>query len=135
VVIKVGTGVVSHKSGLVALGRLAYIVEQIGSLARRGYQMVLVSSGAIGLGKLKLRRRRLVTTTLHEQAYGEETDGSFSAQESLNRARAAAGQSELLALYERLFSQHDLSCSQLLLLDSDFSVTRRRDALVWGRGF
>mmetsp|Transcript_5531 Transcript_5531/g.13974 ORF Transcript_5531/g.13974 Transcript_5531/m.13974 type:complete len:736 (+) Transcript_5531:105-2312(+) len=130
VVIKVGTGVVSHQSGLVALGRLAYLVEQIGALARRGYQVILVSSGAIGLGKLKLRRRRLISTTLHEQAYSEDSDGTTSAQETLNRARASAGQSELLALYERLFSQHDLSCSQLLLLDSDFSVTRRRDALV-----
>nr|CAH8852856.1 unnamed protein product [Trichobilharzia regenti]CAH8852858.1 unnamed protein product [Trichobilharzia regenti] len=106
VVIKLGSAVVTKpdKSGL-ALGRLAAIVEQIAELCHQGRQCLLVTSGAIALGRHHL-----------------EIDG----QKSSRGARAAIGMAEMVTLYGHLFEQCDLRTAAMLLTPVDFDDDQRR---------
>ena len=85
VVVKLGTHVVTQPNGDFALGRVSAIVESLANLHRQGYELMLVSSGAVGLGRgvlgLKERPRSL----------------------GLKQACAAAGQGRLMALYAQAF--------------------------------
>ncbi|KAK6234257.1 hypothetical protein QUC31_006663 [Theobroma cacao] len=111
-VIKVGTAVVTRTDGRLALGRLGALCEQIKELNSQGYEVILVSSGAVGLGRQRLRYRRLVNSSFADlQKPQVELDG---------KACAAVGQNSLMALYDTLFSELDVSSAQLLVTDSDF---------------
>ncbi|KHG12117.1 Delta-1-pyrroline-5-carboxylate synthase [Gossypium arboreum] len=112
IVIKVGTAVVTRNDGRLALGRLGALCEQIKELNSQGYEIILVSSGAVGLGRQRLRYRRLVNSSFADlQKPQVELDG---------KACAAVGQNSLMALYDTLFSELDISSAQLLVTDSDF---------------
>ncbi|KAE8718047.1 Delta-1-pyrroline-5-carboxylate synthase [Hibiscus syriacus] len=112
IVIKVGTAVVTRNDGRLALGRLGTLCEQIKELNSQGYEIILVSSGAVGLGRQRLRYRRLVNSSFADlQKPQVELDG---------KACAAVGQNSLMALYDSLFSELDISSAQLLVTDSDF---------------
>ncbi|MBA0725777.1 hypothetical protein Golax_022336 [Gossypium laxum] len=109
---KVGTAVVTRNDGRLALGRLGALCEQIKELNSQGYELILVSSGAVGLGRQRLRYRRLVNSSFADlQKPQVELDG---------KACAAVGQNSLMALYDTLFSELDISSAQLLVTDSDF---------------
>ncbi|XVE99625.1 hypothetical protein REPUB_Repub03eG0216100 [Reevesia pubescens] len=111
-VIKVGTAVVTRNDGRLALGRLGALCEQIKELNSQGYEVILVTSGAVGLGRQRLRYRRLVNSSFADlQKPQVELDG---------KACAAVGQNSLMALYDTLFSELDMSSAQLLVTDSDF---------------
>ncbi|PIA60496.1 hypothetical protein AQUCO_00300176v1 [Aquilegia coerulea] len=112
VIIKVGTAVVTRGDGRLALGRLGALCEQLKELNSRGYEVILVASGAVGVGRQRLRYRRLVNSSFDDlQKPQNELDG---------KACAAVGQSGLMALYDALFSQLDVTSSQLLVTDNDF---------------
>ncbi|KAL5537621.1 hypothetical protein UlMin_044848, partial [Ulmus minor] len=84
----------------------------IKELNLQGYEVILVSSGAVGLGRQRLRYRRLVNSSFADlQKPQVEMDG---------KACAAVGQNCLMALYDTLFSQLDVTSAQLLVTDSDF---------------
>ncbi|MEC8425382.1 MAG: glutamate 5-kinase, partial [Myxococcota bacterium] len=87
VVVKVGTGVVAHPDGGLALGRMAALVEQLALLRSRGMDVLLVSSGAIGLGAARLGFARRPEKVVDRQAC------------------AAAGQGALVAFYDELFQR------------------------------
>ncbi|KAJ4840986.1 Delta-1-pyrroline-5-carboxylate synthase [Turnera subulata] len=111
-VIKVGTAVVTRGDGRLALGRLGALCEQIKELNSQGYEVILVSSGAVGLGRQRLRYRKLVNSSFADlQKPQVDLDG---------KACAAVGQNCLMALYDTLFSQLDVTSAQLLVTDSDF---------------
>ncbi|ESR42424.1 Delta-1-pyrroline-5-carboxylate synthase 1 [Citrus sinensis] len=111
-VVKVGTAVVTRSDGRLALGRLGALLEQLKELNSQGFEIILVSSGAVGVGRQRLRYRKLVNSSLADlQKPQNELDG---------KACAAVGQSSLMALYDTLFSQLDVTSSQLLVTDSDF---------------
>ncbi|KAK6244946.1 hypothetical protein QUC31_011355 [Theobroma cacao] len=118
-IVKVGTAVVTRADGRLALGRLGALCEQLKELNSQGYEIVLVTSGAVGLGRQRLRYRKLVNSSLADlQNLQFELDG---------KACAAVGQSSLMALYDTLFSQLDVTSSQHLVTDSDFrSVSFRK---------
>jgi glutamate 5-kinase len=103
IVIKVGTNVVMSDEGPVAVGRLYGLVESVAALRRAGRDVLLVSSGAVGLGAERLgldgRTSRLVT----------------------KQACAAVGQSRLMALYEHGFERLRHTVAQVLLTEEDFS--------------
>jgi glutamate 5-kinase len=107
VVIKVGTAVVARPDGRLALGRLGGIVEQIAALAGSGKQVLLVTSGAVGLGAERLGLERRPVTVVDRQAC------------------AAAGQSALMAFYDQSFGRMGARCAQVLLTEDDFKVRRR----------
>ena len=102
VIIKCGTSVVSHKNGIIALGRVAYIVEQVVTLLLEGKQILVVSSGAVSVGKQKLRTAQLQTQIPYR---GKRSRDPFDLPQSPatdSRACAAAGQSGLFfLLYSR----------------------------------
>lgn len=111
-VVKVGTAVVTRSDGRLALGRLGALFEQLKELNSEGFEIILVSSGAVGVGRQRLKYRKLVNSSLADlQKPQNELDG---------KACAAVGQSSLMALYDTLFSQLDVTSSQLLVTDSDF---------------
>ena len=105
VVIKVGTRVVTREDGRVALGRIGMLIEQIAELRKRGVQVLLVSSGAIGLGADRL---------------GMEPKNIADQQ-----ACAAAGQGALVAFYDALTRRLGMRTAQVLLTESDFHDRRR----------
>ncbi|KAH6805657.1 delta1-pyrroline-5-carboxylate synthase 1 [Perilla frutescens var. frutescens] len=112
IVIKVGTAVVTRADGRLALGRLGSLCEQIHELNTQGYDVILVTSGAVGVGRQRLRYRRLVNSSFADlQKPQVELDG---------KACAAVGQNGLMALYDTLFSQLDVTSAQLLVTDNDF---------------
>ena len=102
IVVKLGTQVVTHDGIEIALGRLMSIVESLARL-RREREVVLVSSGAVGLGMrvlgLKDRPRSL----------------------GLRQACAAVGQGHLMELYTRAFGQLGVTAAQVLLTQEDLA--------------
>ncbi|KAL2555701.1 Delta-1-pyrroline-5-carboxylate synthase B [Forsythia ovata] len=110
--VKRGTAVVSRADGRLALGRLGALCEQIQELNSQGYEVILVTSGAVGVGRQRLRYRRLINSSFADlQKPQLELDG---------KACAAVGQNGLMAVYDILFSQLDVTSAQLLVTDNDF---------------
>lgn len=96
IVVKVGTSTLTHKTGKTNIARIAKLVSVLSDLKNAGYEIILVSSGAIAIGTSRLR--------LSEKP--KEVKGL--------QAAAAVGQSELMFLYDKLFSEYDVVVSQLL---------------------
>ncbi|PSS09857.1 Gamma-glutamyl phosphate reductase [Actinidia chinensis var. chinensis] len=112
VVIKVGTAVVTRDDGRLAVGRVGAIFEQLEGLNSQGFEIILVTSGAVGAGRQRLKYRRLINSSFADlQKPQVELDG---------KACAAVGQNGLMALYDNLFSQLDITSSQILVTDNDF---------------
>lgn len=107
IVVKVGTNVVMRDTGEVAIARLYTLVESIAALRRAGRDVVLVSSGAIGLGTKRLALLERPKTLAFKQAC------------------AAVGQGRLMALYAEAFDRLDVVSAQILLTEDDFSIPER----------
>lgn len=110
IVVKVGTNVVMRDDGTpstLALGRLYGLVESVGALRRQGKEVLLVSSGAVGLGaqRLALKEKPKVL--------------------ALKQACAAVGQSRLMSVYEHGFEKLGLTTAQVLLTEEDFTSRTR----------
>lgn len=107
VLIKLGTSTVTGFDGQLALERMEPIVRAIATL-QTSRQIVLVSSGAVGLGRgwLGLHPSRLKDM-------------------ATKQACAAVGQSLLMEAYKRLFSAFDVKIAQVLLTEEDFSNWQR----------
>lgn len=108
IVVKLGTSTVTGTEGEFCHGRVEPIVRSIAALRKSGCQIVLVSSGAVGLGRgwLGLHRSRL--------------DDLVTKQ-----ACAAVGQSLLMDAYKELFSSQKVKVAQVLLTEEDFTNWRR----------
>jgi len=115
VVIKAGTPVVTHVDGNVALGRIGALVEQIAHLRQQGREVVLVSSGAISTGMLRMRKSMTLNSTVQDTMYSSKSHTVPAAPS------AAVGQALLMNLYETLFSKYNLSCAQVLITEDDVS--------------
>jgi glutamate 5-kinase len=111
-VVKVGTNTVTDSEGDLCAERVEPIVRAIASLMKAGRQVVLVSSGAVGLGRgwLGLHRSRL--------------DDLVTKQ-----ACAAVGQSLLMDAYKKLFASWDVKVAQVLLTEEDFTNWGRYSSL------
>ena len=105
IVVKVGTNLLSTKEGIDE-GCIDSIAQQIATLMEKGYQVLLVSSGAIGMGAKELRLKGSVKQT------------------ALRQACASIGNPLLMSSYRRAFKSNDLICSQILLTRLD--VNNRR---------
>lgn len=108
IVIKLGTSTVTDEEGGVCAARVEPIARGIGQLIEDGRQVMLVSSGAVGLGRSLLG---LHPSRLKDMA--------------VKQACAAAGQSLLMESYKRLFDGLGRKIAQVLLTEEDFSN--------WGR--
>ncbi len=107
-VIKVGTSTVTGMQGELCVERVRPIAESIAKLMEEGRQIVLVSSGAVGLGRGWLG---LHPSRLHDMV--------------TMQACAAVGQSLLMDAYRYLFSACDVKIAQVLLTEDDFTNWRR----------
>jgi glutamate 5-kinase len=102
IVVKLGTNVIMRADGKVALGLLCGLVEQIAALRAQGVEVLVVSSGAVGLGVERLGLATRPTAVEEVQAC------------------AAVGQSRLMALYDDAFDQLGCRIAQVLLTEDDF---------------
>jgi glutamate 5-kinase len=102
IVVKLGTNVIMRPDGKVALGLLCGLVEQIAALRAQGVEVLVVSSGAVGLGAERLGLRARPTAVEDVQAC------------------AAVGQSRLMALYDDAFDRLGCRIAQVLLTEDDF---------------
>lgn len=104
VVVKLGTTTVTGPQGELCLERIEPLVRSVATLQSSGRQVVMVSSGAVGLGRgwLALHPSRLKDMTTKQ-------------------ACAAVGQSLLMEGYKRLFDTHRIKIAQVLLTEEDFS--------------
>lgn len=108
IVIKVGTSSLTHETGKMNLLRIERMARVLCDLRNRGKDVVLVSSGAVaaGMGKLGLSERPRAIP--HRQAM------------------AAVGQSELMSLYSRMFSEYGSNVAQILLTRDVIEMPLRR---------
>lgn len=97
IVIKVGTSTLAHSTGLLNIKRVEQMCKVISDLKNAGNEIVLVSSGAIGmgLGKIGLTKKPSDIPT--------------------KQAAAAIGQCELMYTYDKMFSEHNHTVAQILL--------------------
>jgi len=102
IVVKLGTNVIMRQDGRVALGLLCGLVEQIAALRMQGVEVLVVSSGAVGLGMERLGLIERPTAVAHIQAC------------------AAIGQSRLMGLYDDAFDRLSCPIAQVLLTEDDF---------------
>lgn len=102
IVVKLGTNVIMRPDGRVALGLLCGLVEQVAALRADGLEVLLVSSGAVGLGMERLGLHKRPTNVAQVQAC------------------AAIGQSRLMALYDSAFDRLSCPIAQVLLTEDDF---------------
>ena len=109
IVIKVGTSTLTHKTGLLNIRRVEQLVKTLADLHNAGHEVVLVSSGAIGLGMGKLGLGRKPGDTPGKQAC------------------AAVGQCELMYLYDNLFSNYSITVAQMLLTKYILLEDRRQN--------
>ena len=109
IVIKVGTSTLAHATGRLNIRRVEQLCKVISDLKNAGHEIVLVSSGAIGMGvgKLSLRERPQDMPTKQEAA--------------------AVGQCELMYTYDKLFSEYHHTVAQILLTGSDIRDAQRRE--------
>ena len=108
IVVKVGTSTLAHATGRLNIRRVAELVTVLSDLKNAGHQLILVSSGAIGMGvgKLNLPGRPADMPT--------------------KQAAAAVGQCELMYTYDKLFSEYHHTVAQLLLTREDVDFPGRR---------
>lgn len=106
VVIKIGSSLLSGPGGI-DRAHITALVGEIAALRQRGYQVVLVSSGAIAAGMTRLGLRERPTTVPARQA------------------AAAVGQIRLMALYDECFGRHEQPVAQILLTHDDLANRRR----------
>ncbi|MGA7625703.1 MAG: glutamate 5-kinase [Candidatus Acidiferrales bacterium] len=112
IVVKLGTSTVTGENGELCYDRVEPIVHLIAELMHAGRQVILVSSGAVGLGRASLG--------LHPSRLEDLV---------VKQACAAVGQSLLMDAYRKLFSVWQLNVAQVLLTEDDFTVWRRHSNL------
>lgn len=106
IVVKIGTNVLSRPDGLLDITAISHIVDQVAEVKKRGVEVILVSSGAVGAGRS--------LTVLPEDA------GRIVQRQVL----AAVGQIKLMSTYADLFGRYGLLCAQVLATREDFRDRR-----------
>ncbi len=109
IVIKLGTSTLAHKTGKLNIRRMNNLVRVLADLQNAGHELILVSSGAVGLGVGKLNLRERPKTTPGKQA------------------AAAVGQCELMHIYDEMFSKYSVTVAQILLTKTIISSPERVD--------
>ncbi len=109
VVVKVGTSTLAHATGRLNIRRVETLCKVLADLKNENHEVILVSSGAIGMGvgKLGLRERPSDMPT--------------------KQAAAAVGQCELMYTYDKLFNEYNHTVAQILLTKSDIENPSRKE--------
>lgn len=106
IVLKLGTSTLTHKTGKLNIRRMTNLVRILSDLHNSGRELLLVSSGAVGMGvgKLNLSERPKDTPT--------------------KQAAAAVGQCELMHIYDDMFANYGVTVAQILLTKTTLSNNR-----------
>ena len=107
IVIKIGTSTLAHSTGLLNIRLVEELCKTISDIKNAGHEVIVVSSGAIGMGVGKL--------------------GLLSRPKDIptKQAAAAVGQCELMYTYDKLFGEHNHTVAQLLITGEDVESDTR----------
>lgn len=106
IVFKFGTNVLRNDYGEISLSRIYSFIEELACLKKAGKEIIIVTSGAVGLGAKKLN-----------------VDSSESV--ALKQACAAVGQCGLMSIYEDGFGKYGVTTAQILLTEEDFTQRKK----------
>ena len=109
ITVKVGTSTLTHKTGRLNIRRVEELCKVLSDVKNAGHEIVLVSSGAIGMGVGKLN--------MAERPKDMPT----------KQAAAAIGQCELMYVYDKLFQEHNHTVAQILITGEDLADQTRHD--------
>jgi len=107
VIVKLGTGVLTSGVGKLNTARIAEVCAQIAALKANGTEVIVVSSGAVGLGMGRLGLKKRPSET------------------ALKQACAAVGQSLLMQTWQAGFEPHGITVAQVLLTHEDLMARAR----------
>ncbi len=102
IIFKFGTNVLRNDDKEISLSRIYTFIEEISKLHRQGKEIIIVTSGAVGLGSKTL-------------------NVNSSESLSVKQACAAVGQCQLMSIYEDGFHKYSINTAQILLTEDDFS--------------
>lgn len=108
IVVKVGTSTLTHATGNLNIRRVECLCRVLSDIKNAGHEIILVTSGAVGMGLGKLSIKQRPSDIPSKQAV------------------AAVGQCELMYTYDREFSQHNHVVAQILLSAYDVENEERR---------
>ena len=109
IIVKVGTSTITHKTGRINLRRTEKFVRVLSDIHNSGREIILVSSGAIGLGMSKLGLPERPKDTVTKQAC------------------AAIGQCEMMYMYDKLFGEYNINVAQILLTKYTLDSPRKNN--------
>lgn len=107
IVFKIGTNVLTSNRGNLSLSTIYSFIEDIAELHEQGKEIIIVTSGSIGIGKKKLKMISSLDNI------------------PLKQACAAVGQGQLMYIYEEGFEKFDILTAQVLLTEDDFSQRQK----------
>ncbi|MBQ4163098.1 MAG: glutamate 5-kinase [Parabacteroides sp.] len=100
--IKIGSNVLTRKDGTLDITRMSAIVDQIAELHRKGFDIILISSGAVASGRSEIKVGKKLDALSARQLY------------------SAVGQAKLINRYYELFREHGMTCGQILTTKESF---------------
>jgi len=111
IVVKVGTSTITNENGELDLRTIDKLAQVLSAIHNLGYDVILVSSGAIsvGVGKMHLAQR--------------------PSDLRMKQAAAAVGQCELMHIYDKCFGEYGNMVAQILLTSDDIALEERRNNL------
>ncbi len=112
IVVKVGTSTLAYSTGHLNIRHMESLCKVLSDIKNSGYEIIVVSSGAVGMGMGKLSL------------------GARPKELSLKQAAAAVGQCELMYTYDKLFSEYNHTVAQLLLTADDINDNDRKQNFV-----
>ena len=112
IVVKVGTSTLAHPTGHLNIRHMESLCKVLADIKNAGHAVILVSSGAVGMGMGKLSLRERPKTLVGKQA------------------AAAVGQCELMYTYDKLFSEYNHVIAQILLTGGDVRDEERRENFI-----
>lgn len=112
IVVKVGTSTLAYSTGHLNIRLMESLCKVLSDIKNAGYEIIVVTSGAVGMGMGKL-------------SLGERPK-----ELSLKQAAAAVGQCELMYTYDKLFSEYNHTVAQLLLTADDINDSDRKHNFV-----
>jgi len=104
ITIKVGSNVITNSQGLLDEQVIQNISRQIKTLQTKGYQVILISSGAVAAGRSLYQFKKKTDTVVQRQVL------------------SSIGQVKLISLYKETFNKQDMLCSQVLVTKEDFKT-------------
>ena len=109
IVVKIGTSTLAHPTGHLNIRRVEQLCRALSDMKNAGHEVILVSSGAIGMGVGKL--------------------GLWERPKDIpsKQAAAAVGQCELMYIYDKLFSEYHHTVAQLLITGEDIANGKRHE--------